>query len=76
VLSRGLAPVALGAALGIALALGHGRVLRGVLFGISPHDPATLAVVLGTIALAATAACLLPARQATRMDPAEVLRGQ
>ena len=76
VLSRGLTPVALGAALGIFLALGHGRVVRGALFGISPDDPATLVVVLGTVALAATAACLLPARRAARMDPAEVLRGE
>jgi len=47
-----------------------------VLFGISPHDPTTLVSVLGTVAAAATLACLLPACHAARMDPAEVLRGE
>lgn len=76
VLSRGLTPVCLGAAVGLVLALGHGPVLRAVLFGISPHDPATLLSVLATVALAGTVACLLPAGHAARMDPAEVLRGE
>jgi len=76
VLSRGLTPVCLGAAVGIVLVLAHGPALRAALFGISPHDPATLAVVLGTVAVAAVLACLLPARHAARLDPAEVLRGE
>lgn len=37
---------------------------------------AALGAVLGTVALAGTVACLLPARHAARMDPAEVLRGE
>ncbi|HET9155225.1 MAG TPA: FtsX-like permease family protein, partial [Myxococcaceae bacterium] len=76
VLSRGLTPVCLGAVVGLVLALAHGPALRAALFGISPHDPATLALVLGTVAVSAVVACLLPARRAARLDPAEVLRGE
>jgi len=74
VLARGLAPVAVGVALGMAGAIGLARVLRGLLFGVTPTDPATLAsVTLILLATAATAA-YLPARRATRIDPVQVLR--
>ncbi|HVP62068.1 MAG TPA: ABC transporter permease [Myxococcaceae bacterium] len=75
VLSRGLRPVGLGAVLGLALALGHGRALRALLFGVSPDDPLTLVTVLVTLVAVAAGACLLPARHAARTDPATVLRG-
>ncbi len=75
VLSRGLTPVGLGTALGLSLELGHGRLLRGVLFGVSPDDPWILVTVTGTLGVVATVACLLPARHAARPDPATVLRG-
>ena len=40
----------------------------------APHDPLTLAVVVGVVAAAGTAACLFPARRATRVDPMSALR--
>jgi hypothetical protein len=74
VLWRGLRPAAVGLAVGLVLALAQGRVLRGVLYGISPEDPLTLGSVALAITAVAVAACLLPARRALRMDPAAVLR--
>jgi ABC-type lipoprotein release transport system permease subunit len=44
------------------------------LFGVHPLDPATFAVAPGLLAVVAFAAALLPARRATNVDPATVLR--
>jgi predicted permease len=63
-----------GAAAGVALSLvGSGR-LRGVLFGVEPHDPIAMAAApLALIAIAALASTV-PARRAAGADPAEALR--
>jgi ABC-type antimicrobial peptide transport system permease subunit len=50
------------------------RLIRSLLFGISPTDPITLALVTTVMALVATAACVVPAWRATRVDPLVVLR--
>ena len=64
----------LGVAIGAALALGLARLISSFLFGVKPSDPATyLAVALG-LAGVALAACYLPARRATRVDPMVALR--
>jgi ABC-type antimicrobial peptide transport system permease subunit len=65
-----------GLALGLAGALGIGRLLGSLLFDVSPHDPAILAgvsVVFGAIALVASYA---PARRAAATDPLSALRCQ
>jgi ABC-type lipoprotein release transport system permease subunit len=65
-----------GLALGLAAALGIGRLLSSLLFDVSPHDPAILVavcVVFGAIALAASYA---PARRAAATDPLSALRCQ
>ena len=74
VVGRGALLAAAGAAAGIVIAwLGSGA-LSALLFGVSPRDPATFAVVpLLFVAIAATAS-LLPAFRATRVDPATTLR--
>jgi len=74
VLSQGLRPVVVGLAVGLTVALAAGRLIRGVLFGVSPNDPATLAGVAVCLGLVAALGCLLPARGATRLDPMRVLR--
>jgi putative ABC transport system permease protein len=63
-----------GAAIGIGAALALGRVIQQQLFGVSLLDPPTLAAVVLVLALSATAASFLPARRASRLDPAAALR--
>jgi putative ABC transport system permease protein len=73
VMRQGLRPVLFGLLAGVAGALAAGRALQVVLFGVSPVDALTL-VVVGLILLSfATLACLLPARRASRVDPARTL---
>lgn len=74
VMRRGLAPVAAGVGGGIIGALALGRVLAGFLFSVKPYDPATLVAVLIVTFVTAAAACWIPARRATKVDPLEALR--
>ena len=67
-----LTAVGLGA--GLLLSVLGSQALRSVLFGVSPTDAVTYAFVTAVLALTCVAACLLPARRATRIDPAKVLR--
>lgn len=74
VLRQGLTLTGLGFGLGLAAALGVTRLIRGLLFGVSPLDP-TAFIGVSLLLLAVTAsACCLPARRATRVDPMEALR--
>jgi ABC-type antimicrobial peptide transport system permease subunit len=66
--------VLIGAALGTAAVAAGGGVLRGMLFGIGPGDPATYAAVTLLILSVALIACLVPALRAARADPMEILR--
>ncbi len=74
VLRQGLSLCALGLALGLAALLALGQLLRGFLYGIGPADPPALAGASALLAAAALVACLLPARRATRVDPAVAQR--
>jgi ElaB/YqjD/DUF883 family membrane-anchored ribosome-binding protein len=68
--------VAIGAAIGLALAMLLGWAAAGLLYGVSPFDPAVLLgapLVLGTVALLAA---YLPARRATRVDPMVALKAE
>ena len=73
VLKQGLAPVAAGLVAGVAAALALARVLRSALFEVSATDPRIIAAAVIALAIAATAACLLPARRASRVDPMTAL---
>lgn len=66
--------VIVGVALGSAGALGVGRLVRSVLFGLQPADALTLATAAGLLMIVALVAGLLPALRASRLDPASVLR--
>jgi putative ABC transport system permease protein len=74
VLRQGVLLALVGLAVGLPIALGLGRVLQSLLFGLSPADPLTLlgssVLVVGVAALA----CYLPARRATKVDPMVALR--
>ena len=72
----GLAPVLVGLVVGTAGALFSGRAIAGLLFGVAPHDPASLAIVAITLMTAALAASYLPARRAGKVDPIIALRAE
>jgi putative ABC transport system permease protein len=71
---EGLRPVAAGLACGLLGVVTAGRVIKSLLYGVSPADPATLAAATFTLGTVALAACLIPARRATRVDPLVALR--
>jgi putative ABC transport system permease protein len=66
--------VVAGVAVGCALALSGGQALAAVLFGVTPHDAATFAVVALLIVCVSAAAAWVPAMRAAAIDPARVLR--
>jgi predicted permease len=74
VLHDGLKLTALGLLLGLPLAFGVTRLIRGLLFRTSPVDLVTFGGVAGLLLLVAGAASYLPARRATRVDPLVALR--
>jgi len=76
VLSQGLQLAAIGIVLGVVLALGLNRVLRALLFGVSPFDAPTIAAVVGLIGLVSLVGCYVPALHATRIDPLVALRDE
>jgi len=76
VLGQGLLLAVTGAAIGSVGAFAGTRVLTTSLFGVSPTDPLTFAVVASLLLLVAIVACYLPARRATRVDPAVTLRAE
>jgi predicted permease len=65
-----------GLALGLLGALALTRAIRSLLFGVSAADPSTFLAVAATLAAAAALASWLPARSATRVDPASALRAE
>jgi putative ABC transport system permease protein len=74
VLRRGMVQLAIGLLLGLAGALGVGRLLRSLLVGTEPADPVTLVSISVVLVTVAVAACIWPARRATRLDPVKALR--
>ena len=74
VLRQGMLPVAVGIAAGLGGAVLLARVMKSLLFGVEPGDPATFGGVAIILTVVALAACYLPARRATAVDPATTLR--
>ncbi len=54
---------------GLALGLAAGRLLQSLLFGVGPHDPATLGLAAAAMLMTSAVAAYLPARRALRLDP-------
>lgn len=71
-----LAISGLGAACGLAVALVLTRLMKSLLFEVSPADPLTYAAASAGLILAAALASCLPARRATKVDPVAALRGE
>jgi len=74
ILRRGIVLMTIGITLGLAGAAGLNRYLSGMLFDLTPLDPATYAAVAMLFGAVALAASYLPARRATQVDPVVALR--
>jgi ABC-type antimicrobial peptide transport system permease subunit len=74
VVGHGIKLAATGVAIGAAASLGVTRFLGSMLYNVKPNDPLTLAAVTVLLLLVALAACYIPARRATRVDPLVALR--
>lgn len=73
-LGEGMLVIVAGLTIGLAVSLIVARSLASLLFGVGPTDPLSFAGVAPLLAVVALAACYLPARRATRIDPMQALR--
>jgi putative ABC transport system permease protein len=74
VLRNGMMLAGLGVAIGLAGAFALTRVMRGLLFGVTPTDAITFVTVSALLLIVAFLACYIPARRATKVDPLVALR--
>ena len=74
VLQQGTRLIVIGLVLGIGSALGLTRLMAAMLHGVKPDDPSTFIAVAAMIVIAGLAACLIPSRRATRVDPTLALK--
>jgi putative ABC transport system permease protein len=76
ILRQGMWLALVGVALGVLGAFGLTRAVKNLLFGVTPNDPTTFITVAAVLAFAALAACYIPARRASRVDPLRALRSE
>lgn len=76
VIGDGVRTLAVGVAVGIPLALVLTTRIQSILYGVTPFDPLVIAGVVALLAVVGVLAAFVPARRATRVDPAVVLRGE
>jgi putative ABC transport system permease protein len=74
VLAHGMKLTVIGTGIGLGVAFAVTRLMKSLLYEIGATDPATFAVVTGLLILVGLAACLIPARRATKVDPMVALR--
>jgi ABC-type antimicrobial peptide transport system permease subunit len=74
VVKQGLVLALIGAVVGVGVALGVTRYLKAMLYDVQAYDPMTIVVVVALLIVVALAACWIPARRATRVDPMVALR--
>ena len=74
ILKRSIVQMVIGLVLGVAGAVGVGKLLSSVLFQTGGRDPVLLTAIVSLLVLVSMAACLWPARRATRLDPVAALR--
>jgi putative ABC transport system permease protein len=73
---QGLRPAIGGMTIGLASALAASRLIRGLLYGITPNDPMTFVTTSVVLLAIVVLACALPARRASRIAPADALRSE
>ena len=76
VVGQGMQPVAVGSFAGIGAAYALAGLIKSLLFGVAPLDPATYALTMATLALVGAVACAVPAFRAVRVDPLVALRDE
>jgi ABC-type antimicrobial peptide transport system permease subunit len=76
VMRRGLILAGLGVGAGLVLSIQFVQLLRGLLYGVKPVDPASFALAPAAVLLIAFLACLIPARTALQVQPSEALRSE
>ena len=74
ILRRAIVQMAIGLTIGIAGAIGVGKLLASVLFQTGTRDPILLMLIVSLLVFVSMSACLWPARRATRLDPVNALR--
>jgi ABC-type antimicrobial peptide transport system permease subunit len=74
IMIRGVILVGVGVAVGLGASFAFSRLIRTLLFGVSPNSVATLAAVSAGLIAVAFLACYIPARRATKVDPMIALR--
>jgi putative ABC transport system permease protein len=75
ILGDGLRMSAVGVVIGLAAAFALTRIMRQLLFDVTPTDVVTFAATPAVLLIAAFVACVLPARRAATLDPVEAIRG-
>ena len=76
VMKQGIAPIAVGVAVGTVAALSMGGVVAGLLFDVQPRDPAIITAGVFVVASVGVLACFVAARQGLSIDPAAALRDE
>ena len=74
IIGRGLVLVSMGVAIGVLASFALTRFIENMLFGVTPTDPLTFAMIVVLLGFVALLACLIPAARAMRVDPIVVLR--
>jgi putative ABC transport system permease protein len=74
IIRNGLTLVLIGVAIGLGGAFAFTRLMTTLLFGVTPTDGLTIAIVSAVLIVVALLACFIPARRATKVDPLVALR--